>query len=207
MNIFYWVTAGVAVAAALISAPAAHGSTINTYTFTQVGWFDLISPLPTVGNPEPNVILSGSFTGTLQADGVIGLSDLTAFTETLNMGTAVLSQAKSQLTLFSFNTGGGASSLTIAGSPVFEANFCQGTAVFLTAACTLNFGINYRPGTFGVFEGLGDPMLVSEDLPQITLVSSVTTPPGVTTPEPASLVLAGAVLVLLGAVRRRKPTS
>ena len=202
MNKYHRVAAGLAMAAAMISAPAAHASIINTYNFTQSGWFDVVNPIPTVGNAEPNIILSGSFTGTVEPSGVIALADLTAFTETINAGTATFTQVLSQLSLFSFNTNGGASSLTIARNPVFEVNLCAGAAVFLSANCTRNFTLNYPAGIFGVYEGLGNPFFVSENLPVITLQSSVTTQPTGTAPEPASFFLAGGVLVMFGVIRR-----
>jgi hypothetical protein len=173
----------------------ARAATVDTFDFTQVGW-DYASnfggPI-TAGAPDPGGLLTGSFTGTVEASGLIELSDLTAFsavyTDTANPGGFEF-QDLSTTTLFSYDTVGSASSLDIAGFFNF-AEICVGGTVPFDANCTSNFLFAYTPGTNGaVFAPtLVIPVVVTSDRPTITLVSSVTTAPSSTVPEPPSSIL------------------
>jgi hypothetical protein len=162
----------------------------------------------TAGTPRPDLALTGTFTGTVEADGTIQLTDLTAFQEVFATGgfvTGVVPLA--DLTLFSFNTNGGASSLDTAGSPANPINICQGGAVPFDPQCTSNFTVFYPAGTFAVAEQNGTPVAIAESQPVVTLITSVTTNPpqvGATAPEPRLCLITGLVLMGIGSVRRGK---
>jgi hypothetical protein len=86
--------------------------------------------------------LTGSFTGTVEPDGLIERSDLTSFTATLITGTPppiIASIDLSELTEFSYDTTGGVSSLSyIASVPVSSPPpiyWCAGAAAVLDAGC------------------------------------------------------------------------
>ena len=188
-------------------------ATIDTFDFTQVGWIEVASFLGgTVSGsvPDPGGILSGSFTGTVEPSGLIELGDLTSFSDTYfdlaNPGGIGLNSLFN-LSLFSYNTTGGASSLDIAGSfgQLFAA--CVGAAVPLDGFCTSNFQLFYPPGTNGAIVVLArSPVEFTSNRPVITLVSSVTTPPAVPEPSTVSMLmtfLAGWLGVAGWTARRR----
>ncbi len=168
-------------------------ATIDTFDFTQVGWVQ-VGGLQggTVSGSVPDLggILSGSFTGTVEPSGLIELGDLTSFSDTYfdsaNPGGISLNSGDPpfKLSLFSYNTTGGASSLDIAGSVGQFFAACVGAAVPLDAACSPNLQFFYPPGTNGVIVELSSfPVYFTSVQPVITLVSSITTP---AVPEPST---------------------
>ncbi|HZU27540.1 MAG TPA: hypothetical protein VFA04_18570 [Bryobacteraceae bacterium] len=188
-------------AAAILLSPAARAGTIDTWNFTEPNYYPAQN---NGGNTTPYEAV-GSFTGQVEADGLIELADLSAFTVQLEQNGAPVppfTMGLSQLTLFSFNTNGGASSLDYAGTPNPNiSNFCVGAATSLDANCTLNFSMTYPVGTVGVLL-FGGPADISSSFPQLTLASSVTTPPPATVPEPR-LTWLGGLLLAAGAAARR----
>jgi len=186
---------GLAVAAIILVAPVAYGATIDTFAFVEPNVYE---------NGVANGQLyefAGSFTGTVESGGWIELTDLSAFQVRLDdsNGNPIppFSMGLPSLTLFSFDINGGVSSLDFAGTPSLSvANFCIGAATSLDAACTGNFNYTYPVGTIGVllFPGPAD---FSSSFADLTLVSSVTTPPPATAPEPRFGLLVG-IAVLAG---------
>jgi hypothetical protein len=122
----------------------------------------------------------------------MSLADLSAFSASLTITTAggildVVPQDLTELSLFSFTTGGGASTLLFVPIAASDATSgtCVGTAATLSPVCNPQ-GANPF-GTFGDYFEHGNPALFTSAAPVVTLVSSVTTPDtpaGV--PEPAA---------------------
>lgn len=190
------------IAVAALAMPSAYGSTIDTFSFTESNW-DYYSFPTGVGGPTPGGTLIGSFTGVVEADGFIEQGDLSAFSAHLFPFAPTI--GRGSLTLFSYDTNGGASTLDFAGELSQFTNICVGAATALDANCTDNFNVAYPAGTVGVASVGGLANFVSSSFPVIMLVSSVTTnPPPATVPEPWFTPLIGAALAGMGLVRRRK---
>jgi hypothetical protein len=194
----------VGLAAAILVGGTAQAATVNTYSFTQGGWY---SPFPV------DATLSGTFTGAVGSTGIMSLADLSAFSASLTITTVggildVVPQDLTELGLFSFTTWGGASTLFFAPIAASDATSgtCVGTAATLAPVCNPQ-GENPF-GTFGDYVEHGSPVLFTSAAPVVTLVSSVTTsdtPAGV--PEPAAW---GMMILGLGAAgvalrRGRRP--
>jgi hypothetical protein len=196
------------LAAAILVGGTAQAATVNTYSFTQGGWY---SPFPV------DATLNGTFTGIVGSTGIMSLADLSAFSASLTITTVggisdVIPQDLTELGLFSFTTWGGASTLfftpiTIT-APGATSGTCVGAAATLSPVCNPEGGNPF--GTLGDYVEHGSPVLFTSAAPVVTLVSSVTTsdtPTGV--PEPA----AWAMMILgLGAAgvalrRGRRPLS
>jgi hypothetical protein len=171
------------LAAAILVGGTAQAATVNTYSFTQGGWY---SPFP-VG-----ATLSGTFTGTVGSTGIMSLADLSAFSASLTITTVggivdVVPQDLTELGLFSFTTWGGPSTLffTPLAAPGATSGTCVGTAATLSPVCNPEGGNPF--GTLGDYIEHGSPVLFTSAAPVVTLVSSVITsdtPAGV--PEPAA---------------------
>lgn len=191
-------------------AVASQAATIDTFDFTDSNLTgDHVDPTGTVlaEGPFPGATISGSFTGTVEPDGLIEQGDLTAFSAELTIsGSSAASLPLSGLALFSYNTTGGVSSLDFAGTagPLMT-TMCLGAATNLSAICTLNFKVLYPIGTNAVVI-FTFPEVIGSGPPTITLVSSVTTP----VPEPTSLapfVTALGLLAALGVRQKRRAAS
>lgn len=151
---------------------AAQSQTVNTYSFSQSGyWFN--------NGPET---LSGTFTVNVNPLGESDLGDLTAFSAGFGGST---DETLADLTLFSFNTDLN-SGLAFVGHDRNIISFCVGLPTNYEAFC--NPGTSNPINTFG-FYGIPGPgfYALSDQAPVIRLVTSVTTDPrpnGV--PEPAT---------------------
>jgi hypothetical protein len=180
---------------ALFLAAGAEAATINTYSFTQDGYFSPTIPSGITG------VLSGSFSGTVESTGIIGLPDLTAFSYTFTMYQAdhtpfgaPITGTLSDLASFSYQPDS-ASTLFI------SAQNATGLCVGAAAA----FGLCGEPTSYkGAFIFLSDgkpvvpgdgeqAFLVTSNAPEITLVPAVAA-----TPIPASLALFASALAGLG---------
>jgi hypothetical protein len=171
------------LAAAILVGGTAQAATVNTYSFTQDGWY---SPF------RVGATLSGTFTGAVGSTGIMSLADLSAFSASLTITTVggivnVLPQDLTELGLFSFTTWGGPISLffTPITAPGATSGTCVGTAATLSPVCNPQGGNPF--GTLGDYIEHGSPILFTSAAPVVTLVSSVTTsdtPAGV--PEPAA---------------------
>ncbi len=163
-------------------------ATIDTFDFSQPGYTD------DTGAPG---ILSGSFTGTVEASGFIENADLSSFTAQLTfsdgftvMFPALRSLAPGGAPFFSYNVNGGASSLDFIATDEANTIACEGAAA--TLAC------GAPAGAFGIAPGFGQ----TDTQASISLVSSVT--PVSSAPEPGTEALAGAGLIVLGMLRRAR---
>ena len=183
----------VALATAVLVPRASSATTVDTFTFTQDGWTTTVINSPTmdtVGTPDPRGILTGSFTGTVEADGLIGRADLTSFGVSYQDSTAGLlfkATSPQALQLFSYNTNGGASSLDFAVNGFGIIAACAGAAASLDATCFLEGFVLNPVGTNGVVLTNSFTQFVTLNFAQLTLQSSVTTlPPSApaATPEP-----------------------
>jgi hypothetical protein len=145
-------------------ASAARATVVDTFSFSNLtGWsvFD--------------THFSGTFTGALESDGLIELSDLSAFhIFGFFSGDTFGGNSVSNLTFFSYDTQGGASSLGfIASLPSLIV--CAGAPSVLSPTCTSPGGSN--PGSTLASIVFGPTEVgVTPDLTDVTLVSSVTTP-------------------------------
>ena len=143
-------------------ATAASAAVIDTFSFSnQSGW------------EAPINGFSGSFTGSVEASGLIELSDLSAFQIIGFFGGSSLSN----LAFFEYDTGGGASSLGFINTlpapiGVFSVTVCSGAPSVLSLACS-NGGSN--PVSTRAAIVIGDSVVFTPDLTTVTLVSSVST--------------------------------
>jgi hypothetical protein len=169
-------------------ATAASAAVVDTFSFSNLsGWNQNFDGF------------SGSFTGSVEATGRIESNDLSAFQI---MGNSVLFQGSnslSNLAFFSYDTGGGASSLgfidmfpaVIIGFPIAV---CSGAPAILSLACNPG-GTNPASTLASIPLGaLGTP-----DLTSVTLVSSVNT----NVPEPSTWAMMLVGFAGLGLVRCR----
>jgi hypothetical protein len=175
------LTAGQASAAAI------------TYNFSQNGWSD---------GAGDTAALTGSFTGTPQANGDVLLANLTSFQATLHetgtKGSNTFTFNLGNTTDFSYDPGIGLLDFA-AGSAASNIQLCSG-GPDVDAVC---FGINPSSGVATPYQGFFD------DLPNFgqttTELDSTVTPAGTTAPEPANLSLlgvAGVALCGFGIVKR-----
>ena len=200
------IAACVTIIAGLFLATAAHAVTINTYSFTQDGYFS-----DTLASGQTGV-LTGSFSGTVPSTGIIGRSDLTGFSYTFTIYNfdhtvfdTIINAGLADLASFSYTPASNGSTLLI--SDQGDVGICVGAA----AAFGLCGGSGGYKGAFAflnngqpIVPGSGVPaFLVSAATPQITLTSVVTTPVA-TTPIPATLPLFASALGGLGLFRWRK---
>ena len=109
-------TLTLAIIAVLAAVQPGWATTVDTFDFTQTGWSVFFPGTGTF--PDSTGLLSGSFTGAVEPNGFIEQGDLTAFSAVFTPAdpTPFTPLALNQLTLFSFDTAGGASSLDFAGS-------------------------------------------------------------------------------------------
>jgi hypothetical protein len=195
------------LAAAILVGGTAQATTVNTYRFTQGGWYAPVFP------SVQGATLSGTFTGNVGSTGIMSLADLSAFSASLTIEmvggfSAAMPQDLTELSLFSFTTWGTASSLFFA--PSATSGICVGPAATLVPVC--NPGGITPFGTSGDYLTNGLPYLFTSAPPVVTLVSSVTTsdtPTGV--PEPAAWAMMilglGAAGVALRRARRPLPAA
>jgi hypothetical protein len=171
-------------------APRAGAAVIDTFSFSNnAGWSSL------------NTGFSGQFTGTVEPTGFIELSDLSSFQ--ISGAVAGLNFGRSNLTFFSYDTGGGASSLGLIDTLSIGVVVCGGAPSVLSLAC--NPRGNNPPSTLAAIVIGSLPPIVTPDLTAVTLVSSVNT--GV--PEPstwAMLALGFAGLGFAGYRRSKRST-
>jgi hypothetical protein len=144
-----------------------------------------------------NSVFGINFTGTVEQDGLIQLTDLTdIFFTSFFFGGLV--PTKPDVTLFSYNTAGGASSLNfIVSDPAVPVLACGGASIALFAPCNA-FGRVSTSATLMIF--ISRPLL-SFDLPTITLLSSSTVPEP---PTWAMLLVGFAGIGFVGAISRRR---
>ena len=191
---------GLGLASFTVSAVQA--KTVDTFDFSIGSWDDYSIP-GGVGSAIPDAVFTGSFTGVVEPGGLIEQADLSSFNATYSQGLDTLATLQlGGLTLFSFDTTGGASSLDFAGPLVSFSNICVGAAVALDADCTDNFTVAYPPGSTSIILLTGEPFAISFTQPTVTLESSVT-------PLPAALPLFATGLGAIGLFgwRRKRKAS
>ncbi len=178
-------------AVALLAAPAARATTIDTFSFSQSGY---TFPGGSGG------VLTGSFTGSVEADGYIELADLTNIQVQFQYGPITLF-GYGPASFFSFSTTGGGSTLDLETSIGLNSFACVGAvAAFSYQHCD-------HAGAVGSVSG--GAFTVQQAV--VTLVSSeVVPPPPVPLPapnlpvdEPATAAILGGALIALGVTRRQ----
>jgi hypothetical protein len=195
---------------ALAGVPA-RSATIDTFAFMQLGWgaSDNTAEGLTVGAADPGGILQGTFTGTVEPNGLILLADLTAFSDSYSDSAAkgIVGMGLADLTVFAYDATDGSGGLDMAGT-YGKNQTCEGNAVPTTPDCNGSGSVVYTAGIDGAIfrAGLPLPSLLTLDQPAVTLVSSVTTPVPVI-PEPSALSLAavfGGLCAVAGWRRKRE---
>ncbi len=186
----------------------AQATTIDTFAFSIIpvggdpatDWYSVSTP------PVPTgTFLVGSFSGVVEANGLIELGDLQSFSAALYAleGTTSVG-APSDLSLFSYDTAGGASSLDFATNSHFFV--CVGAAATLDPQC--GAGTVAYPANTTADALIGPPAIdpgytYATVQPLIQLVSS-TTIPSTPVPAPTSLPLFASGLGALFLWRRRR---
>lgn len=160
------------------SIAGASARTVDVYDFTQDGYTDSIT--------GPTNVLTGTFTGTVEPDGLIELADLASISVTF-MGVTYHGPAS----FFSFNTMGGSSSLDLI---LPSGAICVGAAAAFGADFCGVGGVN----GYIYDHSVGLPF-TTQELPTVTLVSSMTVPE----PSTWAMTLAGFAALGLAARRRR----
>jgi hypothetical protein len=137
-----------------------------------------------------------NFTGVVEQDGLIQLTDLTDIS--FRSSVFLASLPKADVSLFSYSTTGGPSSLDfIVSDPAVPVLACGGASIALFAPCNA-FGRVSTSATIMIFTI--DP-IPGFDLPTITLLSSTTVPEAPTW----AMFLAGfAGIGFVGAISRRR---
>jgi hypothetical protein len=200
---------GALALGAILVSSAASAVTVDTFDFTlSTGW---TRPNPGAPVADPGASLVGSFTGIVEPDalGTIALGDLNTFSASFTdskgfaIGGAILQSGLSTLTSFRYETLGGPGTLGFAQLGNAEkGNACVGFFSFLSDATCAALAPLF-PGANAFILGAGAPYASTVDLPTVTLVSSVTTPPAAV-PEPGSWALFGIGVVSIALIRRRK---
>jgi hypothetical protein len=143
---------------ALAGLVPARAAVIDTFSFSNLnGW-------STFGTN-----FSGSFTGTVEASGFIELSDLIAFQLSGTIENVGFAGRLSNLTLFSYDTKGGASSLGFI-ETAFGLTVCGGAPSVLSLTC--DPGGNNPGSATAVVIFPGRLASFTPDLTTVTLVSS-----------------------------------
>jgi hypothetical protein len=203
-----FIMGALALGAILVSS-AASAVTVDTFDFAlSTGW---TRPIPGgVPVADPGGSLVGSFVGVVEPDalGTIALGDLTAFSasftdsEGFAIGGSILQSGLGTFSSFRYETLGGAGTLSFGQMLAAEkGSACVGFFAFLSDA-TCSFRAPLFPGANAFIQGAQVPYASTADLPTVTLVSSVTTPPAV--PEPGTWVLFGLGAVGIAFIGRRK---
>jgi hypothetical protein len=165
------------IAILLLWTQPAGAKTIDTFDFVQNDYVWKLTPLFVTFN------LTGSFTGVVEPDGSIQQKDLTDFKADalFEPFQPDIVLTKGNLSLFSYNTTGGPGSLDfVAFTPTIPVILCVGASVALDPACLVAGGAVPVYANGKLF--LTSPFLYyTGDVPEITLVSSVTSIPEVST--------------------------
>jgi PEP-CTERM motif len=163
-----------------------NATTIDTFSFTQGGY------------TNGGIILSGTFTGTVNSNGFIELADLSNFSDTFEYVSGLLTVTDlgylTGLSLFSFNAQSpiDSGSLDFAGQVGLGANLCVGGAAA--------FGSCGGTGSRGAYAN----SFFTDEAPVVTLVSSITS--GVPEPSTWAMMLLGfAGIGFMAYLRKSKP--
>ncbi|HEY1300290.1 MAG TPA: hypothetical protein VGF07_07315 [Stellaceae bacterium] len=184
-----------AVGGLVFAGAPARSAVVDTFAVTQSGWAatEITAEGLTLGAADPGGILTGTFTATVEPNGLILLADLTAFSDSYSDSAAkgILSVGLADLTSFFYDPTEGSGSLQVAGT-FGKDQTCEGNAVQNTPDCSGDESIIYAAGIDGAIfrAGLPLPSLLTIDAPEITLVSSTPAP---VVPEPPSLPLLAAL--------------
>lgn len=204
------LAAAMFVIGPVLLCPVAASADTVTYSFSEAGWLNMFG---TVEN------FSGSFTGTPEANGSLALADLSSFSAILsetNSAGATKDIAAfgsgigiSALADFLYIPGSNSLTLEATGSPASAV--CLGNDVASGFCGSLPARPQPRPGTAPLppVEGLfsfsvnGALNAYTTDLPSVIKTLGLQPVPApATTPEPASIVLCGGLLVLASRLRR-----
>jgi hypothetical protein len=193
---------GVMLAGALVFAGQAAASTVYTYSFMQSGYFAASRP-----GEDITATLSGSFSfSDLPASGIVGKADLIDFSYDLTdyfsgrPVSLVQGGDLANLVSFSFHP-------DQLGSLFLQAHADGQVATDVCVGAAASFGLCGQPTGFngafaisqsGTTSAPDFAFLVTSAGPQITLTSSVTTPPVATTPIPPTLPLFASAIMALG---------
>ena len=180
---------------ALALAVSGRAATIDTYDFSQSGY----QANGAVFNP-----LVGSFSGQVEANGLIEISDLTSF-----VGISIDNQRIACWTTYARHRCAGILFLQYPGrrqrsgpgGPAAdgEIKVCVGAAAAFGGTIA---GVNCGPGgSTGYIFFAGGSFAETNELQQIRLVDSVTTPAPAAAAEPGTLPLFASALILLGAAQ------
>lgn len=158
--------------------------TIDEFSFRQTGWVFADGPFPNGsyfdGKPDPGGTLVGTFAGSVGPNGLISLTNLSAFTAVYSDNTGVLgSLPLAGLTFFSFNPAEPADSLTFAASLFQLTGACTGVASALSPDCTTDFVHTFPLGTNGIIFSESLPFWLTNDLATTEFVST-------SVPEPST---------------------
>jgi hypothetical protein len=170
--------------------PAA-AKTVDTFDFTDSSdWFEI-----SAGVAVPaDITVTGSFTGTVEADSHIEQADLANF-----FVSGLIDFTKVDLILFSYDTIGGASSLDIIAQASLNTYMCVGASATLSMTCNplgenpFNARAVFAVGSSGAFA-------YTTDFPKITLVSTITS-----IPEPSTWAMLAVGFAAIGLARARRP--
>lgn len=189
MSMKIGLAALLAVASLSLFAHQGIAATVDTFSFEQPHYFIIDGHLG-------DAPVSGSFSGTPNAAGIITLDSLISLT--LSPSFAV------SASFFSFDINGGGSTLDFAGKSSFG-GACVGAAAAFGG--TIN-GVYCGPGGYNGFlqETLdGKPLyFATGHIATVTLVSSVTDPSGAISPEPTSWALFGSGLFIAMSLRKAR---
>jgi hypothetical protein len=181
----------IALILAIVYAVGFGSGVVEKARAATVDTFDFQQSLVASSAPIPATI-TGSFSGVPDASGYISLSSLDSFTME---GIDITPR------FFSFNVSGGNSSLDLAvlGPAENVAFSCMGAAAAFGGGINgVDCGGGGYNGTAQIYTALGPPNdfaeldYVTQDLPQVTLVSSINTP------NPSALPLMATGLAALG---------
>ena len=197
-----WLSGLIGVA--LLAAPA-HAA-VETFSFVSGSYMFSGSPGPV------DASVTGTFSGNVEGDGYIELADLVSFNAAVHINYVYSLSGPldlSDLTLFSYNTLGGAASLSLEGahsSPDISGSVCMGAPAALDPKCASGSTNPIAMFSYS-WSNLPPPAVGVGVIVHTTVAPTITLVSAAAAPEPATWALMALGFAGLGLVGRARSAS